>query len=164
MPKPIGVVACNAIFLDHTHFSSARVEHEHSLGYDNRADEPAYQNFLSRLTTPLLTQLKLGEKVLVFGCGPSPAEAAMRSERGFSMALTIRFPSDKSSLKSIWDFITCTETAEHFHDPFSEFDRLYHLLKPPDHIGVMTCFATQGSDFRNWYYRINPTHVFLFVK
>ena len=109
---------CNAIFLDHTHFSSARVEHEHSLGHDNRADEPAYKKFLSQLTTPLLTQLKLGEKVLVLGCGPSPAEAAMRSERGFSMALAIRFPSDKSSLQSIWDFITCTETAEHFHDPF----------------------------------------------
>ena len=109
---------CNAIVIDHTHFSSARVEHEHSLGHDNRAYVPPYQNFLSQLTTPLLTQLKLGEKVLVFGCGPSPAEATMRSERGFSMALTILFPSDKSNLQSIWDFITRTETAEHFHDPF----------------------------------------------
>ena len=76
------------------------------------------------------------------------------------MALYDPFSLGQIKFKVNWDFITCTETAEHFHDPFFKFDRLYHLLKPPDHIAVMTCFATQRSDFRNWYYRINPTHFF----
>ena len=43
------------------------------------------------------------------------------------------FYPDKSVLKAHYDFIACTERAEHFHDPFAEFDRLDSLLKPKGH-------------------------------
>ena len=156
---------CHAIFLDHTQFPSASAEHAHYLEHDNRTDDPAYRNFLSRLANPLSTLLKPGDKGLDFGCGPGPTLAAMLSEQGFSMALYDPFfHPDKSSLQTQYDFITCTETAEHFHHPFAEFDRLDHLLKPLGHLGVMTCFATQGSDFKNWHYRRDPTHVVFYCE
>lgn len=55
--------------------------------------------------------------------------------------------------------MTCTETAEHFHDPFTEFDRMGALLRPGGLLGVMTLFQTDDAKFAGWRYRRDPTHV-----
>ena len=156
---------CQAIFLDQTHHPSASAEHAHYLEHDNRIDDPAYRNFLSRLVSPFLTLLKPSEQGLDFGCGPGPALAAMLREHGFSITLYDPFfYPDVSALQARYDFITCTETAEHFHDPFAEFDRLDSLLKPQGRLGVMTCFLKQGSNFETWHYRRDPTHVVFYCE
>ena len=69
------------------------------------------------------------------------------------------FANDWSVLDVQYDFITCTEVAEHFHDPAAEFTRLNLMLKPGGYLGVMTCFQTQDEKFAAWHYRKDPTHV-----
>ena len=156
---------CHSIFLDQTHYPSKRKEQAHYLQHDNRVDDPAYRKFLSRLADPLLAFLKPSDKGLDFGCGSGPALATMLNEKGFSMQLYDPFfYPDKSVLKAHYDFITCTETAEHFHDPFAEFDRLDSLLKPKGHLGVMTCFLEEGSSFETWHYRRDPTHIVFYCE
>ena len=55
----------------------------------------------------------------------------MLSEYGFSIKLYDPFfHRDETTLIARYDFITGTETAEHFHDPFAEFNRLDNLLDP----------------------------------
>jgi 2-polyprenyl-3-methyl-5-hydroxy-6-metoxy-1,4-benzoquinol methylase len=39
------------------------------------------------------------------------------------------FP-DPEPLGDLYDFITCTETIEHFHRPAEEFARLDRMLRP----------------------------------
>ncbi|WP_382321659.1 class I SAM-dependent methyltransferase [Hydrogenophaga sp. UC242_53] len=57
------------------------------------------------------------------------------------------------------DFITCTEVAEHFHDPAAEFRRLDALLRPGGWLALMTRFQTDDARFAQWHYRRDPTHV-----
>ena len=158
-------VECHSIFLDQTHYPSAPEEKAHYLKHDNRIDHPGYRKFLSRLSKPLMPLLKPKGQGLDFGCGPGPALAAMLSEQGFSITLYDPFfHPDETALMKRYDFITCTETAEHFHDPFAEFNRLNNLLKPQGYLGVMTCFSTQRCNFENWHYRRDPTHVVFYCE
>ena len=69
------------------------------------------------------------------------------------------FAPDDGVLDARYDFITCTETAEHFHRPGEEFARLASMLKPGGVLAVMTMFQTDDARFEAWHYRLDPTHV-----
>jgi len=81
--------------------------------------------------------------------------------RNNSRLITCYF-SDIFSKK--YDFITCTETAEHFFDPYKEFNVLDGLLVSGGWLGVMTCFLTDEELFGNWHYRRDPTHVVFYAE
>jgi hypothetical protein len=68
------------------------------------------------------------------------------------------FP-DSAVLDQQFDFVTCTEVAEHFHQPHAEFTRLVALVKPGGLLALMTNFQTDDSRFADWHYRRDPTHV-----
>ena len=91
-------------------------------------------------------------------CGT--ALAAMLREAGHEMALYDPFfrPDEKALARS-YDFIACSETAEHFHRPAEEFDRLDALLRPGGWLALMTAFRPADDAFANWHYRKDPTHV-----
>lgn len=57
------------------------------------------------------------------------------------------------------DFITCTETAEHFFRPGAELRRLGALLRPGGWLGIMTALLDEGRLFADWHYIRDPTHV-----
>ena len=58
------------------------------------------------------------------------------------------FAPDRGVLQATYDFVTCTETAEHFHDPALEFARLDALLRPGGLLGLMTVFQNDDTRFR----------------
>ncbi|MEO1019763.1 MAG: class I SAM-dependent methyltransferase, partial [Pseudomonadota bacterium] len=119
-----------------------------------------YRRFLAKLAGPLLTRLASGSSGLDYGCGPGPALAAMLREASHKVALYDPFfYPDPAPLSKHYDFITCTETVEHFYQPAEEFDLFDKLLKPGGWLGVMTCFQTEDARFANWHYRRDPTHV-----
>ena len=73
---------------------------------------------------------------------------------------TIRFfAPDPAPLAQVYDFITCTEVAEHFHHPAAEFARLRGLVRPGGWLAAMTSFQTDDARFAGWQYRADPTHV-----
>ncbi len=152
--------ACEARFLDPRQHPSRADEHAHYLHLQNDAAEPGYRRFLARLAEPLLARLPAGARGLDFGCGPGPALAAMLREAGHPMALYDPvFHPEPTALAECYDFITCTETAEHFHRPAEELERLDGLLAPGGWLGIMTCFQTDDARFSDWHYRRDPTHV-----
>lgn len=152
--------ACEATFLDPRHFLTPGAEHAQYRLHENHPDDPGYRRFLSKLADPLLARLKPGSRGLDYGCGPGPALAAMLIEAGHEMALyDPLFAPDRQVLEAQYDFVTCTETAEHFHDPWTEFETLAGLLNPGGWLAVMTCFQTNDSAFARWHYRLDPTHV-----
>jgi cyclopropane fatty-acyl-phospholipid synthase-like methyltransferase len=151
---------CQCTFLD----PALRPDREHEKAeYDrhrNDPDDPGYRRFLAALADPLTIRLRPGSRGLDYGCGPGPALAMMLQEAGFSMAVYDPiYAPDMEALARRYDFITCTETAEHFHHPAAEFDRLVELLEPGGWLGLMTRFQTDDSRFANWHYRRDPTHV-----
>jgi SAM-dependent methyltransferase len=151
---------CEVRFLDPCQWPQPQDEHAEYLRHENNPGDSGYRRFLSRLAAPLLDRLAPGLKGLDYGCGPGPALAAMLREAGHSMALFDPFfQPDQQPLTETYDFITCTEVAEHFHRPAQEFDRLDAMLRPGGWLGVMTCFQTDDARFANWHYRKDPTHV-----
>ncbi|NNE41188.1 MAG: class I SAM-dependent methyltransferase [Marinicaulis sp.] len=135
-------------------------ERRHYKLHENEIDDPGYRKFLSKLFDPMRQFLSSGMAGLDFGCGPGPVLAGMFEKAGYPMALfdPIFYPDEKA-LCGQYDFIVCTETAEHFHDPAREIDRLDMLLRPAGILGIMTCFQTDDAAFENWHYRKDPTHV-----
>ena len=62
-------------------------------------------------------------------------------------------------LERTYDFVVCSEVAEHCHRPAEEFPRLDGLLKPGGRLGIMTGILTDDDRFADWHYRRDPTHV-----
>ena len=130
------------------------------LQHENDPQDIRYREFLNRVAAPLLAALPPKQVGLDFGCGPGPALANMLSEAGHIMDLydPFFFP-DSAVLNKQFDFVTCTEVAEHFHKPHAEFTSLVALLKPGGLLALMTNFQTDDSRFADWHYRRDPTHV-----
>ncbi len=152
--------ACEARFLDPARHPAREAEYAHYLHHENDAGDHRYRRFLSKLADPLLDRLRPGSTGLDYGCGPGPALAAMLREAGHEMALYDPFfAPDPTALGGLYDFVTCTEVAEHFHDPAGEFDLLRGLVRPGGWLALMTCFQTEDARFAGWHYRKDPTHV-----
>jgi SAM-dependent methyltransferase len=151
---------CEATFLDPAHRPAPARERAHYLGHDNDAADEGYRRFLGKLARPLLARLAPGRDGLDYGCGPGPALAGMLREAGHRVRLydPFFFP-DPAALERSYDFIACSEAAEHFHRPAEEFVTLDRLLRPGGWLAVMTCFQTDDARFADWHYRRDPTHV-----
>jgi SAM-dependent methyltransferase len=151
---------CLATFLRPDQRPDLASERAEYAAHENDPDDAGYRRFLSRLANPLLARLRPGASVLDYGCGPGPALAAMLTEAGHDVSLYDPFfRPDRTALTRTYDAVTCTETAEHFHDPAAEFTRLGTLLRPGGLLAVMTCFQTDDERFAQWHYRRDPTHV-----
>lgn len=151
---------CEATCLHPSHWPDARSERAHYDLHENDPDDVGYRRFLSRVAEPLLARVPDGCDGLDYGCGPGPALAAMLEEAGHQVALYDPFYApDPSVLSRTYDFVTCTETAEHFHDPATEFARLRRRVRPGGILALMTCFQTDDARFERWHYRLDPTHV-----
>jgi hypothetical protein len=152
--------ACKLTFLDPAQMPTLDAERSTYDLHENDPDDIHYRAFLRRATEPLLEKIKAGSYGLDYGCGPGPALAAMLSERGFAMEVyDPLYANDEDVLEESYDFITCTEVAEHFHAPRKEFDQLNRMLAPGGWLAIMTSWLHDDIDFSTWHYRRDPTHV-----
>ncbi len=133
--------------------------------HQNDSRDLQYRAFLNQLLEPLSKVLMPGMQGLDFGCGPGPTVSVMMRERGFLMRdYDPFFSADESVLGQKYDFITCTEAAEHFYYPGEEFERLSRLLKPGGWLGVMTRLYAMRPKLSEWYYVKDPTHVSIYTE
>ncbi len=154
---------CEACFLDPRDHPSREAELAHYLHHQNDITDARYRRFLARLATPLLARLPPRSTGLDYGCGPGAALAAMLQDGGHFVNLYDPFfAPDATVLTHLYDFVTCTETAEHFHRPATEFARLMAMVRPGGWLAIMTCFRTRDDAFEGWHYRKDPTHVIFY--
>lgn len=134
-------------------------ELRHYQSHHNNPDDPRYRAFLDRLAIPLLAILPPGAMGLDYGCGPGPTLSVMLRERGFPTAnYDPFFVPHGALLDQQYDFVTCTETAEHLFDPLEEFTRLFGMLRPGGVLAVMTQMVRASEPFESWRYARDPTH------
>ena len=155
---------CQGLFTDPKSRLSPQEEKERYSLHNNDVEDPEYRKFLSKLYDPLIKKLKKESRGLDYGCGPGPALASMLREEGFSVDIydPYFFP-DESYRDKEYDFITCTEAAEHFYEPQKEFNKLDQVLADKGILGVMTNFYEDTINFEDWYYRKDPTHVVFYT-
>lgn len=134
--------------------------------YEHHRNDPSdvrYRAFLDRLAVPLIAGLQPGDCGLDFGSGPGPTLSKMLTERGFpTVDYDPFFAPDASLLERTYNFVVCTETAEHFFQPGLEFERLDTLLRPGAVLAVMTSLRPPHTPFAKWAYVQDPTHVSLY--
>ena len=99
--------------------------------------------------------------VLDYGCGPSPVLAELLKREGFSCVVydPFFFPAfpDHS-----YDLVISTEVFEHFRDIRVELQKICKLIKHGGYLAVMTSLHDNVSDFENWWYASDPTHICFF--
>lgn len=151
---------CRLIFLHPRLQPTPDIEKAQYATHENDPADPRYRNFLSRLAEPLLAKLPPAAEGLDYGAGPGPTLSVMLEERGFPMRIHDPFfAPHREVLDRTYDFITCTETAEHFFEPGREFDRFNRLLRPAGWLGLMTLRPDPDTNFADWHYPRDPTHV-----
>ena len=102
----------------------------------------------------------MGARGLDYGSGPGPTLSLMLEEEGYPTETYDPFFSPNAAvLEQRYDFLTCSETAEHFYEPAIEFEQLVKLLLPEGHLALMTLLLQDISRFSDWWYRRDPTHV-----
>jgi len=152
--------ACLLIFLQPEYRLDPEAERARYELHENRPDDIRYRQFLSRLADPLIPKLPPGAEGLDYGSGPGPTLSVMLEAQGFRMQLYDPFfAPDTAVLKRTYDFITCTETVEHFYAPHDEFTRFNCLLHGGGWLGIMTEMLETDDQFHDWWYHRDETHV-----
>jgi len=151
---------CGLAFLDPAARPWPEVERAEYQKHENDPADPGYRRHLAKAVDPLLDRLPAGSSGLDYGSGPGPTIGVMMAAHGHTVAeYDPFFNRDPRLLERGYDFITCTEVAEHFHDPADEFARLDRLLRPGGHLAVMTRLLTEAIDFARWHYIREVSHV-----
>ncbi len=151
---------CGLVHLARTQRLSPEREVAHYHTHQNSPDDHRYRAFLSQLAAPLSARLPLGAVGLDFGSGPGPTLSVMLAEHGFhTQNYDPFFSPDSLLLERAYDFVSCSETVEHFFNPGDEFRRFNRMLRPGGWLGIMTAVLRADEDFTTWHYPRDPTHV-----
>jgi hypothetical protein len=153
---------CGLVSVDRGELPTPAAERARYETHENDPADPGYRAFLDRVATPLIDRLDPGMKGLDVGSGPGPTLSVMLTERGFPTAIWDPFfAPERAPLEKTWDFVTCTETVEHFHEPARDWSRLFGLVRPGGWLAVMT--EPLGEEpLDEWWYARDPTHVSLY--
>ena len=151
---------CRLVFLVHGQLPDLAVERTEYDLHCNDPDDQRYRAHLAKLAVPLVAGLATSARGLDFGCGPGPTISVMLGELGYEVVdYDPAFFADAALLERQYDFISCTEVVEHFHDPARDFALLASLLKPGGRLGIMTQMLSERIEFENWYYTREISHV-----
>ena len=156
---------CSGIFrpkhslLDHV---SERKRYE---THNNDVNDIRYQNFVSPITTSILNEFSAEQVGLDFGAGTGPVISKILADNGYNIKqYDPFFHNFPELLKNQYDYIACCEVIEHFYDPLKEFKLLKSLLKTKGVLFCMTAIYDSSIDFAKWFYKDDPTHVFIYQK
>lgn len=157
-------LTCQLIFADPAALLDADAELSIYQQHQNDPFDERYRTFLNKLAAPLQQRLAAPTMDgLDFGCGPGPTLSLMLAEAGHRMSIYDPYFADEPEvLTRQYDFICATEVIEHFYQPAREWQLWLRLLKPGGWLGLMTKLTDQVTDFANWHYKNDPTHVSFF--
>ncbi len=131
--------------------------------HNNNVEDENYQQFVSPITSAVIRDFTQRNKGLDFGAGTGPVISKVLKDNDFKIVqYDPYFHNYPSLLESAYDYIVCCEVIEHFYNPKKEFTLLKKLMVPNSKLYCMTVLFDDTIDFHNWYYKNDPTHVFLY--
>jgi len=131
--------------------------------HKNDIEDKKYQQFVLPITQAVINYFTKNHKGLDFGAGTGPVISKVLTDEKFQISpYDPYFHNYPDLLKSSYDYITCCEVIEHFYKPKKEFELLKKLLKPKGKLYLMTALFDETINFHKWYYKNDPTHVFIY--
>ena len=156
--------SCGAVFMDESCFLPPEQEKKRYETHNNDVNDEGYRGFVLPLVTAVTQRYTPHHRGLDFGCGAGPVASVMLGEKGYKTALYDPFFHDNpEALKGKYDYIICSEVAEHFKEPLKEFMLLKSLLKPGGSLFCMTELINETMNFEKWTYKNDPTHVIFYT-
>lgn len=154
---------CKGIFRDHQQLLDLNAERERYLTHISNINDSGYYKFVSPIIKEVKTHFSKGISGLDYGCGHTPVLSEHLKREHYKMAIYDPvFFKEASVLKKKYEFIVCCEVMEHFYDPFFEFKQLYELLRPNGKLICKTHLYENKIAFDKWYYKNDPSHVFIY--
>ena len=133
--------------------------------HKNDSNDIRYQNFLSPITNSVLNDKSKNSIGLDFGCGKDSAIIKVLKDNAYEIhGYDLFYLDDKALLEKKYDYITSSEVIEHFQEPNKEFTLLKSLLKDDGSLYLMTDIYDDSIDFDKWYYKNDPTHIFMYQR
>ena len=156
---------CDAIFRAAEKLLDNEKEKQRYESHTNDSNDLGYQNFVAPITNAVLKKFSKDDIGLDFGCGKdSPIVKVLRKNEYEILEYDPFFFDDKKLLEKKYDYIACCEVIEHFYNPKKEFALLKKLLKEDGILYLMTGIYNSTIDFSKWWYKNDPTHVFIFQE
>ncbi len=156
---------CDGIFIDKKNRLSKCDEKRRYNEHNNDVEDKKYQKFVSPITYGIIKNFTKQDSGLDFGAGTGPVISKILQDKKFNIdKYDPFFHNNPVLLKKQYDYIACCEVIEHFYNPQREFKLLKKLLRPNGRLYCMTDIYNDDIDFNNWYYKNDPTHVFIYTK
>jgi hypothetical protein len=155
---------CDLRFVDPTKHLSIAEEKARYSTHENDAENPDYQNFVRPIVDVVRATQAKGAKGLDFGSGASSPIMTMLSPEYEMQEYDPHFRPDRSVLNQSYGFITACEVLEHVYQPAKELRLLRDVLNPGGVLAIMTLLVQPQTDFANWFYRRDPTHVVFYSE
>jgi SAM-dependent methyltransferase len=156
---------CLGIFRPKRYYLTASEEKSRYEKHNNDVNDIRYQQFVSPITSAVLKEFSPKDVGLDFGAGTGPVISKMLLDKEYTIKqYDPFFHNYPDLLKTRYNYIVCCEVIEHFYDPQKEFGLLKRLLKPKGILYCMTHIYSPDIPFANWYYKKDPTHVFIYQK
>ena len=156
---------CGAFVKDEKYYLERKEEKERYKKHENDVHDERYQDFTSPITDAILNNHTVDHLGLDFGSGTGPVIAKQLRDEGYQVKLYDPFFHPTTDyLSHYYDYIFSCEVFEHFYDPKQEIEKLLELLKPGGRLYIMTHLYDFEIDFEHWYYRNDPTHVFIYTN
>jgi Zn-finger nucleic acid-binding protein len=154
---------CKGIFRDRDELLHEQDEKERYLHHKSDVKDMGYFKFVSPIIEQVKHHFDKGARGLDFGCGHTPVLSEHLKKEAYTMShFDPIFFNDTSLINSSYDFIVCCEVMEHFFYPFQEFKKLYKALLPNGKLICKTHLFEEEMDFDSWYYKNDPSHVFIY--
>ena len=133
--------------------------------HNNDIEDEKYQKFVSPISSSIMRDFTHNNKGLDFGAGTGPVISKILKDNDFLIEqYDPFFHNYPDLLEEKYDYIACCEVMEHFHNPKKEFGLLKKLLLQDGKLYCMTDIYNKNINFHNWYYKNDPTHVFIYHK
>jgi hypothetical protein len=154
---------CQGIFRDKSQLLDPDQEKERYLHHVSNIDDEGYYKFVSPIINEVKTHDHNGNTGLDYGCGHTPVLSELLRKEHYDMEIfdAVFFP-ETSVLKRQYHFIVCCEVMEHFYQPSKDFKLLYECLAQGGKLICKTHLFETGMDFGQWYYKNDPSHVFIY--
>ncbi|MFY0603118.1 MAG: class I SAM-dependent methyltransferase [Flavobacteriaceae bacterium] len=156
---------CKAIVKDEKYYLKPDEEKARYEIHNNDVNDIRYQDFTQPITNYVLEKFSPKHTGLDFGSGTGPVISSMLIKQDYSIVqYDPFFAPNKETLNSMYDYIVSCEVFEHFYHPKMEIDRLTSILNTNGSLLIMTLLYNDQMDFDTWFYRKDPTHVFIYRK
>ena len=156
---------CEFIFKNSADFVTSEDELKQYNNHNNTMDSPGYVEMFERFMADTFDEyIEDIKTVLEFGSGPGPVLSELLKRRGLDVDIYDKyFSPEKVYEGKKYDLITSTEVIEHVDDPKGLFEFFSDHIKSGGYLALMTQFHTNDAeDFKNWWYKNDPTHICFF--